>query len=113
MPKPVETPASDPDSLGGLFGRARDEARDWAKAEAGLYRTIATEKALAWRTPLVLFAVALFLGHAASLVLVATLFVALAQLMNPALAGLVCAFLLAGTAAILVKIALARLKSLP
>ena len=112
MLKPVDPPPSEPDSLGGLFGRARDEARDWAKAEIAVYRIIATERAMAWRTPLILFAVALFLGHAASLVLVATLFVALAQVMNPALAGLVCAVLLAGTAAILVKIAVARLKIL-
>lgn len=112
MPNPVDPSVSEPDSLGGLFGRARDEARDWAKAEVAVYRTIATEKALAWRTSLILFAAALFLGHAASMVLVATLFVALAQLMNPALAGLLCAVLLAATAAILVKVALTRLKSL-
>lgn len=112
MPEPVDPQVSEPDSLSGLFGRARDEARDWAMAEVAVYRIIASERALAWRTPLILFAVALFLGHAASLVLVATLFVALAQVMNPALAGLLCAVMLAGTAAILVKIALARLKSL-
>ena len=112
MPQPVEPPVSEPDSLGGLFGRARDEARDWAKCEVAVYRIIAAERARAWRTPLILLAAALFLGHAASLVLVATLFVALAQLMNPALAGLLCAVLLTGTAAILFKVALARLKSL-
>ena len=113
MLKPVEPPTSEPDSLSGLFGRARDDARDWAKAEVAVYRIIATERALAWRTPLILFAAALFLGHAASLVLVATLFVALAQVMNAALAGLLCACLLAAAAAILVKVALTRLKSLP
>lgn len=110
MLKPTDPPASGPDSLSGLFGRARDNARDWAKAEVALYRTIATEKALAWRTPLILLAVALFLGHAVFLVLIATLFVGLAQLMNPALAGLLSAAILAIAAAILVKVALAKLK---
>jgi hypothetical protein len=80
-------------------------------AEVALYRTIATETAKAYQVPLMLFVAALFLGHAALLVLVATLFVALAQVMNPALAGLVSVVLLAGAAAILVKVALGKIKA--
>lgn len=101
------------DTLGGLFGRARDQAGDWLRAEVALYRTIGAEKANAWKLPIALLATALFLGHAALLTLVATLFVGLAQLMNPALAGLVTVLILGGTAAILVKVALARLKDMP
>ena len=101
------------DSLGGLFGRARDQAGEWLRAEVALYRTIGVEKANAWKLPIAMLATALFFGHAAMLALVATLFVALAQLMNSALAGLVTVLILGATAAILVKLALARLKDMP
>ena len=111
MLKRVDRPNAEPESLSDLFGKAKEDARAWATAEVALYRTIATEKAKAYQLPLTLFAVALFLGHAALLVLIATLFVALAQVMNPALAGLVCVVILGGTAAILVKVALARMKA--
>ncbi|MCA1654018.1 MAG: phage holin family protein [Sphingomicrobium sp.] len=103
-------PRPEPDSLAGLFGRAKDEARAWLQAEVALYKTIGTEKANAWKLPVMLFAAALFLGHAALLALVATLFVALAQLINPALAGLLTVVILVGTAAILAKVGLAKLK---
>ena len=108
---PAEPP--EPDSLGTLFGRARDQAGDWFRAEVALYRTIGTEKANAWKIPLALLGTALLLGHAALIALVATLFVGLAELMNPALAGLVTVLILGGTAAILIKVALARLKAMP
>ena len=111
MLKRVDRPSAEPESLSDMLGRAKEDARAWATAEVALYRTIATEKAKAYQAPLMLFAVALFLGHAALLVLVATLFVALAQVMNPALAGLVSVVVLAGAAAILVKVALARIKA--
>ncbi|MEO6247114.1 MAG: phage holin family protein [Sphingomicrobium sp.] len=108
-PDPSE---AEPDSLSDLFGRARDDGKAWAMAEVALYRTIATERAKAWQTPLVLLGAALFLGHAALLVLVATLFVALAQVMNPALAGLVSMILLAASAAILVNLAVGKIKAI-
>jgi len=111
MLKPVDQPGGEPDSLSDLIARAREHARAWAMAEVALYRTIGTEKANALKVPIALFAVALFLAHAALLVLVATLFVGLAQLMNPALAGLVSVVILGGAAAILAKIGLARLKA--
>lgn len=112
MLKRPDPPAAEPETLSDLFGRARDEGKAWAQAEVALYRTIATEKAKAWQTPLILFGAALFLGHAALLVLVATLFVALAQVMNPALAGLASMVVLAGAAAILVKVALGKIEAI-
>ena len=111
MLKRHDPPAEEPDDLGALFGRARDEAGAWLRAEVALYRTIGTEKANAWKVPIALLATAVFLGHAALLALVATLFVGLAQLMNAALAGLVTVLILGGTAAILVRAALAKLKA--
>jgi hypothetical protein len=112
MLKPSDPAVAEPDSLSDLIARARDEGKAWAHAEVALYRTIATEKAKAWQTPLMLFGAALFLGHAALLVLVATLFVALAQVMNPALAGLVSVLVLAGAAGVLVKVALGKIKAI-
>ena len=111
MLKRTDPPNVEPESVSDLFGRARDESKAWALAEVALYRTIATEKAKAWQTPLLLFAASLFLGHAALLVLVATLFVALAQVMNPALAGVASVVILAAAAGILVKLAIAKAKA--
>ena len=110
MLKPRDPSPDEPEGLADLFGRAKEDARAWATAEVALYRTIATEKAKALQLPLLLLGAALFLGHAAMLVLVATLFVALAQVMNPVLAGLVSVVILAGAAAILVKVALGKIK---
>lgn len=112
MLKRTDPPEAEPESLSDLFGRARDEAKTWAQAEVALYRTIATEKAKAWQTPLILLGVALFLSHAALLVLVATLFVALAEVMNAALAGLLSAVVLAAAAVILVKVALGKIETI-
>lgn len=106
-----KTESAAPDGLGGLFARAKDEAVAWGKAEINLYRTIGTEKANAWKLPLILLGAALFLGHAAMLALIATLFVALALVMNAALAGLVTVVLLAAAAGILAKVALAKIKA--
>ena len=100
-----------PEGLGGLFGRARDEAVAWGKAEVALYRTIGTEKANAFKVPAILLGAALFLAHAAALALVATLFVALALVMNAALAGLVTVIMLAAVAGILAKVALGKIKA--
>ena len=101
---------AEPDGLAALFGRARSEALAWLEAEVELYKTIGLEKASAWKLPAILLGAALFLAHAALLALVATLFVGLAQLMNPALAGLLTALIFGGTAAILARVGLARLK---
>ena len=104
----AQQPLVEPESLSSLFARARDEGKAWAQAEADLYRTIAMEKLRAWQTPLVLLGAALFLGHASLLVAVATLFVALGEVINPALAGLVTMAILSLASFVLVRIALAK-----
>jgi hypothetical protein len=100
----------EPDSLGDLFGRAKDEGRAWVEAEVALYKTIGTEKVNAWKVPVAMLAAAAYLAHAAAIVLIATIFVALAQVMNPALAGVVTLVILLAGAAILAKVALGKLK---
>lgn len=111
MLKPADPVPAAPDTLSDLVGRAKDQARDWAMAEVALYKTIGTEKATALKVPIALFGAALFLGHAALLALVATLFVGLAQVMNPALAGLLTVVILGAGAAIAAKVGLAKLKA--
>lgn len=101
--------APEPDSLSGLFGQAKDEAKAWVQAEVALYKTIGTEKVNAWKVPVAMLAAAAFLGHAALLVLIATLFVGLAQLMNPALAGLATVVILLAAAGILAKVGIGKL----
>lgn len=102
--------SAQPESIGELFGRAKDEAKAWAQSEVALYKTIGVEKANAWKTPVILFVAALFLAHMALLVLIATLFVALAQVMNPALAGVVTFVILLAAAGILAKVGQSKLK---
>ena len=97
------------DGLAALFTRAKDETTAWVQAEVALYKTIGTEKANAWKLPVVLLATAAFLAHAALLALIATLFVALALVMNAALAGLVTVLILGTGAALLAKVALGKL----
>ncbi len=110
MLKRNDPPAHGPESLGELFGRAKDEAKTWVQAEVALYKTIGTEKVNAWKVPVILFVVAAFLAHMALLALVATLFVGLAQLMNPALAGLLTVVILAAGAGICAKLGVSKLQ---
>lgn len=98
------------EGLGELFHRLVEDAKVYARAEVELYKTIGSEKARAYRTPVILLVVALFLAHAGALTLVATLFIGLARLMNPVLAGVATTLILFAAGGILAKVAMARLK---
>ena len=75
------------DGIGDLVHRLVEDGKAYAQAEVNVYKTIASEKAASLRTPILLLVMAVFLAHAAFLTLIATLFVGLAQVMQPALAG--------------------------
>jgi Putative Actinobacterial Holin-X, holin superfamily III len=87
------------DGIGDLVHRLVDEGKTYAKAEINVYKTIGTEKARSFVTPVILIVAAIILAHAAFLALVATVFVFLAALLkSDTLGGLVTVLILAGLA---------------
>ncbi|RST31017.1 phage holin family protein [Sphingomonas ginkgonis] len=106
-----EAGAPEPDSLGELFHRLVEDGKAYAQAEVNLYKTIGTEKLQAWKTPVILLAVAAFFAHVGALSFAATVFVAFAQIMNPALAGVVTTLLFLVVAAVVGKIGINKLKA--
>ena len=75
-------------SIGELFGRAAEDARAFAKAEIGLYRTIAAHRVSKARNGAIALVAALFLVNAALITLLVCIALALAGLIGPLLAGL-------------------------
>lgn len=97
------------DGIGDLVHRLVEDGKAYAQAEVNVYKTIASEKAASLRTPILLLVMAVFLGHAAFLTLIATLFVGLAQVMQPALAGVVTFVILATLAGLLGYVGVSKL----
>jgi uncharacterized membrane protein YqjE len=89
MLKRTETVHGEPDGIGDLVHRLVEDAKRYARAEVGYFKTLGTEKANALKVPLILGLVAILFAHAAFLVLIATIFVGLASLMSDTLAGVV------------------------
>lgn len=89
MLKRTETIHGEPEGIGDLVQRLVADAKAYARAEVGYYRTLGTEKANALKLPVILGLAAILFAHAAFLVLIATIFVGLASLMSDTLAGLV------------------------
>jgi Putative Actinobacterial Holin-X, holin superfamily III len=100
MLKRSDTIVPEADGIGDLVHRLVEDGKAYARAEVNVYKTIGTEKVASLRTPIILLVVAVFLAHAAFLALVATVFVGLAQVMQPALAGVVTVLFLAALAGI-------------
>lgn len=88
MLKRTETIKGEPDGIGDLVHRLIEDGKAYAKAEVGYVKALGTEKANALKVPIVLGLLAILFAHAAFLVLIATIFVALASLMSNTLAGL-------------------------
>lgn len=107
---------SDPPGNGGaiapLIARLKEDARRWVKAELALIASLGTARLRALRTPAILLTTAALLAHAVLFVLIATLFVLLAQWMNDALAGLATALIVAAVAAILGWVGWSRLRAI-
>jgi hypothetical protein len=100
MLKPPETsfgapdPSSGEEPLGDVFHRLVEDGKAYAQAEAGLWKTIASEKAKAHALPAALLFAALLFAQGAVTTLCVALFLALLGVMSPFLAG-VLAFLIA------------------
>ena len=85
---------SDP-SIGELFGRLAEDGKAYARAEIGLYRTIAARRVGKARNGAIALVAALFLVNAALIALLVGFALQLAQWIGPALGGLA-VFLIVG-----------------
>ena len=75
-------------SIGELFGRVADDAKTFARAEIGLYKTIAAVRVSKARNGAIALVAALFLVNAALITLFVCIALALALHIGPLLAGL-------------------------
>jgi hypothetical protein len=97
-PNPPPPPGAADSSIGDLASKLVDDAKAYAKAEVGVVKAIAGEKADAFKVPLILIATSLLVALTALTALAVGIVMALATIMGPLLAGIV-AFLLIGAVA--------------
>ena len=96
-------PNPDEESIGDLVGRLIEDGRDYAKAELDHYKAIAQHRAGRARAAAILLGIGAYLGLLIGVALVVGAVASLARLMDPALAGLVVAVVLAIPAALLIR----------
>ncbi len=114
MLKATDNPPADPpqdSSIGDLAGKLAEEAKAYARAEADVARAIATEKVNAVKMPLALIVVSVFVAMGALNALCVAIFVGLAMLMSPVLAGIVAFILIGAVAALLAWVGVSKLRS--
>ena len=99
MLKPADpTPPGDERSFGELATQLVDDAKAYARAEVDLAKAIAADKAKSFAIAAILFGAAALVAIGAVSALCVAIFVSLAALMNPLLAGL-STFLIIGAVA--------------
>jgi len=114
MLKPTDPgPPTSERPIGEIVRELVDDGKAYARAEVNVAKTIASERANAFKVPVMLFAGAVLIGIAAINVLAFTIFVGLALIMQPVLAGLVAFVLVAGTAGLLAWIGVQKLRAKP
>ncbi len=105
-------PAGPDEAIGDLVGRLVEDGRDYAAAELALLKEIARHRAARAKTGAILAGAGATLLLSALTALVVGFVLALSELMNPALAGLLVALVLAVIGGILAKIGAGGLASL-
>lgn len=114
MLKPVEVaPPHDERAIGEIVSELVDEGKAYARAEVDYAKALATAKAKALRTPAILLVAALFVAMGALNALCVAIFVALATLMSPLIAGIVAFILIGAVAAGLGWAGVEKLRKLP
>ena len=109
----MDSPAgTEESSLGELFGRLTDDARAYAAAEAKLYQAIARRRVARARNGAIALVAAALLANAALLILLIGLALQLAELVGPALGGLIVTALVLVIAFLLVRYGAAKLGAL-
>lgn len=112
MLKPADTPpAGSERPIGELISQLVDEGKAYAKAEADLAKAIASAKAKALVTPLILFAVALFVGMSALNALAVGIVLLLYVFIGPLGAGVVAFVLIGAVAGLLAWLGVRKLRT--
>jgi hypothetical protein len=99
-------------SIGELFGRVAQDAKSYAQAEIGLYRTIAAHRAAKARNGAIALVAAVFLLNAALITLLVLLAVALGGLIGPVLGGIVVFLAAAAISCGLIRYGMAKMSAL-
>ena len=97
-PSPDSTPPGGERSFGELASQLIDDAKAYARAEVGVAKAIAADKAKAFKIAAILFGVAALVAIGAVSALSVAIFVALAMGMNVVLAGLLTFLIVAAIA---------------
>ncbi len=110
----MRDPGIDPrsESISDLVGRLVEDGRDYAQAEIGLYRQIASYRIGRAKSGLILLSAGAVLLLSSLTALILALVLGLATLIGPFGAGLVVALALAGTGFVLVRIGTRGLSAL-
>jgi hypothetical protein len=107
---PPVPPGSDDASIGELAGKLVDDAKAYAKAEVGVAKAIAGEKANAVKIPLILIVASVFVAFAALNALALAVVLVLATVMAPVLAGILAFLLIGGFAAVMAWVGYSKLR---
>lgn len=99
--------------IGEIVTDLVDEGKAYAKAELDYAKALATAKAKALRAPAILLVAAAFVAMGALNALCVAIFVALATLMSPLIAGIVAFVLIGAVAAGLGWAGVEKLRKLP
>ena len=103
-PRPSERP------IGELVSQLVEDGKTYARAEVDLAKAIAASKARAVTTPLILFAVAVFVAMGALNALCVGIVLALSALVGPLLAGIAAFVLIGAVAAVLAWIGVIKIR---
>lgn len=110
MLKPASTPPpGGEEGIGDLIHRLVADGKAYAQTEVAYVKTLGTEKVAQIKAPAILGVAALLFAHAAFLAVCALVWVALAQVMNEALAGLLTVLILGSVAGLLGYLAYSKL----
>lgn len=112
MLKPASPSPGGEDGIGDLIHRLVEDGKAYARAEVAYVKTLGSEKAAQLKAPAVLGVAALLFAHAAFLAACALIWVALAQAMNAALAGLLTVLILGAAAGLLGYLAYRKVRAM-
>ena len=99
-------------SIGDLFGRLADEGKAYVRAEAGVYKAVATRRIGNAKSGVIALVASLFLLNGALIALLVSFVLGLAPIMGPVLAGLLVFAAVALISFVLVRFGASRMQAL-
>ena len=110
----MDMPASKPPepSIGDLFGRLADDGKAYVRAEAGVYKAIATRRIGNAKSGVIALVTAFLLLNAALITLLVCFALGLVPIMGPVLAGLLVFAVVALICFVLARFGAARMQAL-